>query len=56
MNDAQALTPGLWGFIMFKDLFDFGKDRTAKEAVLFYAFHTGVFFLVTTVLGHFNGQ
>lgn len=41
---------------MFKDLFDFGKDRTIKEAVLFYAFHTGVFLLVTTALGHLNGQ
>lgn len=44
------------GIIMFKDLFDFGKTRTIKEAAFFYAFHTGVFFLVTTVLGHLNGQ
>jgi len=35
----------------FKDLFDFGKQRTIKEAAVFYVFHTGVFLLVTKVLG-----
>lgn len=35
----------------FKDLFDFKKERTVKEAVIFYVFYTGMFLLVTTVLG-----
>lgn len=40
----------------FKDLFDFGKTRTLKEAAVFYIFHTGVFLLVTTLLGQVSGQ
>lgn len=35
----------------FKDLFDFKKQRNVKEAVIFYVFYTGMFLLVTTVLG-----
>ena len=32
---------------MLKDLFDFSKKRTAKEAALFYVFYMGCFALVT---------
>ena len=35
----------------FKDLFDFKKQRTPKEAVIFYVFFTGMFLLVSTVMG-----
>ncbi len=32
---------------MLKDLFDFSKKRTGKEAALFYVFYMGCFALVT---------
>lgn len=35
---------------MFRDLFDFSKRRTAKEAVLFYLFYAGCFALVSLAL------
>lgn len=36
---------------MFKDLFDFGKTRSPKEAAVFYLVYTGAFLLVSTLLG-----
>ena len=36
---------------MFKDLFNFKKDRTPKEALVFFLFYTGAFFAVTTLFG-----
>ncbi len=32
---------------MLKDLFDFSKKRTGKEAAVFYIFYMGCFALVT---------
>lgn len=39
---------------MFKDLFDFKKTRTVKEAVVFYVFHTSAIWALTTVLGLYS--
>lgn len=36
---------------MFKDLFDFKKTRTPKEALLFYVFFTGVIYALTMAFG-----
>jgi hypothetical protein len=36
---------------MFKDLFDFKKTRTAKEAIIFYAFYTAAILAITHVFG-----
>ena len=38
---------------MLKDLFDFSKKRSGKEAVIFYLFYIGCFALLTLAL---NGQ
>lgn len=35
---------------MFKDLFDFNKKRTTKEAVVFYLFYLGCFALLSIAL------
>ncbi len=35
---------------MFKDLFNFKKQRTPIEAAVFFAFYTGAFLLVTELL------
>lgn len=35
----------------FKDLFNFKKERNFKEAAVFYVFYTGMFLLLSTVLG-----
>lgn len=37
--------------MQLKDLFDFKKQRNLKEAAVFYVFYTGIFLLVTTLLG-----
>ncbi len=36
---------------MFKDLFDFSKHRTGKDAVMFYLFYVGCFALISVALG-----
>ncbi len=36
---------------MLKDLFDFRKTRTAKEAVVFYVFYTGAALLLSVLFG-----
>jgi hypothetical protein len=36
---------------MFKDLFNFKKQRTPMEAAVFFAFYAGLCFLTTTLLG-----
>jgi len=36
---------------MFRDLFDFSKPRTGKEAVVFYLFYMGCFALLSIALG-----
>ncbi len=35
---------------MFKDLFNFRKQRTPVEAAVFFGFYTGAYFLVTELL------
>jgi hypothetical protein len=37
--------------IMLKNLFDFSKRRTGKDAVIFYVFYVGCFVLLTIALG-----
>lgn len=36
---------------MLRDLFDFSKRRTGKDAVIFYMFYVGCFVLLTIALG-----
>jgi hypothetical protein len=36
---------------MLKDLFDFSKRRSGKDAVIFYVFYVGCFVLVSVALG-----
>lgn len=36
---------------MLKDLFDFSKRRSGKDAILFYVFYVGCFVLLTIALG-----
>jgi hypothetical protein len=36
---------------MLKDLFDFSKRRTGKEAVIFYLFYAGCFTIISIALG-----
>lgn len=36
---------------MLKDLFDFSKRRTGKDAVLFYVFYVGCFVVLSIALG-----
>lgn len=36
---------------MLKDLFDFSKQRSGKDAALFYVFYVGCFILLTIALG-----
>ena len=35
---------------MLRNLLDFGKKKTLKEAVIFYVFYVGCFVLVNAVL------
>ena len=37
-------------FVMFDDLFDFGKKRTLKQSVGFFLFHGGLAVGVMTLL------
>gem|GEM_PF-907648 len=39
------------GHIMFKDLFDFKRQRTPVEAVGFFIFYAGIFIVVSAVFG-----
>ena len=36
---------------MLRDMFDFSKRRTGKNAVLFYVFHVGCFVVLSIALG-----
>jgi hypothetical protein len=36
---------------MLKNLFDFSKRRTGKDAVIFYVFYVGCFVLLSIALG-----
>jgi len=36
---------------MFKDLFDFKRQRTPVEAVGFFIFYAGIFIVVSAVFG-----
>lgn len=36
---------------MLKDLFDFSKQRSGKDAVIFYVFYVGCFVILTIALG-----
>lgn len=36
---------------MLRNLFDFSKRRTGKDAVLFYMFYVGCFVLLSIALG-----
>jgi len=45
-----CISVGLGG-IMFKDLFNFGKVRTPKEAISFYFIYTGAFLLLSALFG-----
>ncbi len=36
---------------MLKNLFDFSKQRSGKDAVIFYVFYVGCFALLTIALG-----
>lgn len=36
---------------MLKDMFDFSKKRSVKEAVVFFLFYVGCFTLISLALG-----
>ncbi len=41
-------------WVMFDDLFDFGKKRTLKQSVGFFLFYGGVFLLFSSLLRAFG--